>query len=78
MQYNEENGIVPTTIKKDVRDIIKISGRKKSNKTKEKDLNKKEKEKLIKELKAAMKEASKMLEFEYAIQLRDRIKELEK
>ena len=54
MKYNEENGITPTTIKKEVRDVIKISGKKKSNKTKEKDLTKKEKEKLIKELRAAM------------------------
>ena len=77
MQYNEENNITPTTIKKDIREIIKISGRKSSkNKAKEKDLTTKEKEKLIKDLKKAMDEASKMLEFEYAIQLRDKIKEL--
>ena len=32
-KYNEENNIIPTTIKKDIRDIIKISGKKSSKKS---------------------------------------------
>ncbi len=76
-KYNEDNNIIPTTIKKDIRDIIKISGKKKSKKLlKDKNLTQKEKDKLIKELKDEMERASKMLEFEYAIQLRDQIKKL--
>lgn len=75
--YNEENGIVPMTIKKNVRDIIKISAKKNSKKAlNSKKLSEKEKEKIIKQLKNEMQKASKMLEFEYAIQLRDKIKEL--
>lgn len=75
--YNEENGIIPTTIKKNVRDIIKISAKKNSKKAlNSKKLSEKEKEKIIKQLKNEMQKASKMLEFEYAIQLRDKIKEL--
>ena len=77
MQYNKENNITPKTIKKDIRDIIKISGNKRNKKTnKDNNLSIKEKEKMIKDLTVAMNEASKMLEFEYAIQLREKIKEL--
>ena len=78
MTYNEQNDIVPQTIKKEVREIIKISsGKRSTNKDlKNKKVSEKEKEKLIKELKAKMQQASKMLEFEYAIELRDKIKEL--
>lgn len=77
MAYNEENGITPTTIKKEVRDVIKISGRGSSKKSGlSRNVLEKDKAKVIKELKAAMKEASDMLEFEYAIKLRDKIKEL--
>lgn len=79
MKYNEENGIVPKTITKEIRDVIKISGKKKTKeKESSKKISSKEKEKLIKELEAKMKKASKMLEFEYAIQLREKIKELTK
>ena len=78
MTYNEQNDIVPQTIKKEVREIIKISsGKRSTNKDlKNKKVSEKEKEKLIKELKAKMQQASKMLEFEYMVELRDKIKEL--
>ena len=77
-QYNEEHGIVPKTIHKDVHEIIEIS-----RKEAEKDVRKikqrmdaREKEELVKKLTAEMKNAAKLLEFEYAAQIRDRIAEL--
>lgn len=78
MKYNEEHGIVPKTIKKDVREIIEISKKEIDNdvrKTKQR-LNEKEKQLMIKKLTAQMKEAAKLLEFEYAAELRDKIAEL--
>ena len=73
MRYNEENGIVPKTIKKGVHDIIDLG--KKTEKTKTK-LSKEDKEKLIAELTKEMRSASAKLEFEKAAYLRDQIKEL--
>lgn len=78
MKYNEENGIVPKTIKKDVREILEISKKEIDNdirKTKKR-MNEKEKQMMIKKLTAQMKEAAKLLEFEYAAELRDKIAEL--
>lgn len=77
LEFNEKHGIVPKTIRKDIRDVLEIST--KETVTKETDgkkLSKKEKLELIEKLKKEMKEASKMLEFEHAAFLRDKIKEL--
>ena len=77
--YNRENGIVPRTIIKGVREVLEISktaegetirGRKK------KKLSDQERAAEIAKLEKEMKEAAKMLEFEYAAVLRDRIIEL--
>ena len=73
IEYNEQHGIVPQTIVKDVRDVIEISSRDKSGKRK---LSKDEKQKLIVRLTAEMKEAAKILDFEYAAFLRDKIEKL--
>ena len=73
-RYNEEHGIVPQTIKKDVHDIIEIGV--KDDRTKEKNMSKAEKEALIKKLTAEMHQAAKILEFEQAAYLRDRIEQL--
>ena len=73
MRYNEENGIVPKTIKKGVHDIIDLGKKTKKTKTK---LSKEDKEKLIAELTKEMRSASAKLEFEKAAYLRDQIKEL--
>lgn len=73
-KYNEEHGIVPQTIKKDVHDIIEIGV--KDDKLKEKNMSKAEKEALIKKLTAEMHQAAKILEFEQAAYLRDRIERL--
>ncbi|MBR5265129.1 MAG: excinuclease ABC subunit UvrB [Clostridia bacterium] len=79
MAHNEKFGIVPKTVAKDVREIIEIS-RDTSRLPKEsrKKLDKKQKEDMIAKLTKEMKEAAKMLEFELAAQIRDKIKELQK
>jgi excinuclease ABC subunit B len=74
MQYNEEHNIVPKTIKKGVRDILEISGTHKEESGK--CLSRAEREKLIIELTNEMKAAAKILEFEHAAMLRDKIAKL--
>ena len=77
MAYNEEHGIVPQTIIKDVHEVIEISKKEDVEaKTAKKKLSKKEREELIESLTAQMKEAAKMLEFEHAAFLRDEIRKL--
>ena len=76
-KYNEEHGIIPKTIVKDVRDIIEIGEKVEKDKPDSK-LSRAEKEMLIKRLTAEMRQAAKMLEFEHAAYLRDRIEKLRK
>ena len=75
--YNEAHGIVPKTIIKSVRDLIEISSptaeRKGRSGVK---MTKVEKEKEIARLEKQMKEAARMMEYEYAAVLRDQIIEL--
>lgn len=71
--YNEEHGITPQTITKDVREILEISSRDKSGK---KRMSREEKQKLIIRLTEEMKAAAKILEFEHAAYLRDKIEKL--
>ena len=73
--YNEANGITPKSVVKDVRDIIEMSAKPDEAKPIKK-MSKTEKEKLIAVLTNEMKEAAKMLEFEHAAYLRDRIAKL--
>ena len=75
MKYNEEHGIKPVTIKKDIRDIIEISSKPKDEKS-AKRLSRAEREQLIARLTREMKNAAKLLEFEHAAYLRDRIEQL--
>lgn len=70
--FNEANGIVPKTIKKDVRDILEISKKDKTGKR----MSREEKQKLISVLTEEMKAAAKILEFEHAAYLRDKIEKL--
>lgn len=75
MKYNEENGIVPQTIVKDVHEIIEISAKGDEEKSISK-MSKKEREAMIIRLTAEMKSAAKILEFEHAAYLRDKIEKL--
>ena len=73
--YNEKNGIVPKTIIKSVRELLEISDSKGVSAHKESGvrMTRREREEAIEKLEKKMKEAAKMLEFEYAAELRDRI-----
>ena len=76
--YNEAHGIVPKTIIKDVRDVLEITSKNKvEKKTSVKKMSAAERQSLIDTLTVEMKNAAKMLEFEHAAYLRDKIKELE-
>ncbi len=74
MRYNEEHGITPESVKKKVAEVIEIG--KKARPENNKKLTKLQRQKLIDELTAEMREAARNLEFEKAAYLRDRIKEL--
>ena len=74
--YNKEHGIIPQTIIKDVHEIIEMSSKVDDTEKAIKKMPKIEREKLIAKLSAEMREASKMLEFEHAAYLRDKIKAL--
>ena len=81
-QYNEEHGITPTTIKKAVRDLISISKEvdKKINDV-EKDpesMDYKELKKLMEKVKKKIERAAADLDFETAIEMRDKLAELRK
>ena len=81
LAYNEAHGIVPQSIRKNVRDILEISSKSTLEKQKKeapahKNLSRAEKEKMIRQLTVEMKAAARLLEFEHAAYLRDRIEEL--
>ena len=80
-EYNQEHGITPTTIKKEVRDLIKIStdvDEEEKNLSEEtiKKLSQRERMELIETIELEMKEAAKDLNFEKAADLRDVVMEL--
>lgn len=75
--FNEEHGIVPKTVIKDIRDVLEITSKSKIDaKTKKKKMTAAERQQLIERLTVEMKNAAKMLEFEHAAYLRDKIAEL--
>ena len=79
MKYNEEHGIVPQTIKKDVREILEISSKDNiQERVAKRRLSEKEKNELIEKLTKEMRAAAKLLEFEHAAYLRDKIEEIKK
>ena len=79
MAYNKEHGIVPKTIVKKVGDILEISVKNLDKKVESKlKLSKKEAIELISDLTKEMKAAAKMLEFEHAAVLRDKIEKIKK
>lgn len=75
-KYNKEHNITPKTIIKKVSDIIEISTHAEDETKPKKKLTRAEREKLIEQLTKEMKTAAKLLEFEHAAYLRDKIKEL--
>lgn len=79
MQYNLEHGITPKTITKKVAEVLEISTHKEDAKGKKKKrrLSAIERRQEIEKLTKEMKAAAKLLEFEHAAYLRDKIKELQ-
>ena len=81
--YNIANGIVPKTVVKGIRDVIDVGAsdekgtkRNRRGEITDRKLNKTEREKLIAELTAEMKDAARRLEFEQAAFLRDQIRKI--
>lgn len=78
--YNKEHGITPITIKKEIRDLIRISKVAEAQEAYDvssiTDLSKEEKEQLLLKLEKEMRDAAKALDFETAATLRDTILEL--
>ena len=74
MAYNEAHGITPESVKKKVADVIEIG--KKAPKITDKKLSRLERERMIEQLSAEMREAARTLEFEKAAFIRDQIREL--
>lgn len=73
-EYNQKHNIIPTTIKKDIREVI--SNNKEIEEIKPQKMTKKEKIHLIDQIEKEMREAAKNLEFERATELRDILFEL--
>ena len=73
MKYNEEHGITPKTIIKEIRDVIEITPKSKSGDRENKRMSEQERRELIAKLTSEMKKASESLDFEHAAYLRDRI-----
>jgi len=78
--YNKAHGIIPQTIRKDIREVLEISKKEEDSARRRgvKKLSERERDEQIRKLEKEMQEASRMLEFEYAAILRDRIIELRK
>ncbi|SEA41258.1 excinuclease ABC subunit B [Thalassobacillus cyri] len=79
--FNEEHGITPTTIKKEVRDVIRATMAAEDEEhydttPKPKEMTKKEREKMIENMEKEMKQAARNLDFERAAELRDVLLEL--
>ncbi len=75
-KYNEEHNIIPKTIVKKVSDIIEISTHNDDEFKNMKQMSRQEREQMIKSLQREMRAAAKLLEFEHAAYLRDKIKKL--
>ena len=77
IKYNTDHGIVPRTIKKDVRDVLEISSKAELEESfGKKHMSQREKQELIEKLSKEMRSAAKLLEFEHAAFLRDKISKL--
>ncbi len=65
-KYNEEHGITPQSIKKEIREILEISTNETVDRKLKKKMNPREREAMIAKLTAEMRDAAKILEFEHA------------
>ncbi|MBR4942032.1 MAG: excinuclease ABC subunit UvrB [Clostridia bacterium] len=74
--YNDANGIVPRTVVKSVRDLIEVTEAPAEEEKETKYMTEAERRALIEKLERDMRAAAKVMEFEYAALLRDRIIEL--
>ena len=72
--YNKENGIIPHTVQKEIRDLI--SNVDDGKDIKEEKMSKKDKELMISRIEEEMKECARNLDFERAMELRDLLFEL--
>ena len=75
-EYNKEHGITPKTIVKDVHDVLEISSKRTDIEKNFRRMPRLEREKMIRSLTAEMQAAAKILEFEHAAYLRDKIEKL--
>ena len=75
-EYNSEHKIVPKTIIKEVHDVLEISSKRTDIEKSFKRMSRLEREQTIKNLTAEMRAAAKILEFEHAAYLRDKIEKL--
>ncbi len=75
-RYNQEHGITPKSVKKEIREILEISTSESVDKRMKKRMNPREREAMIAKLTAEMRDAAKILEFEHAAYLRDKIQKL--
>ena len=75
-KYNDEHGIIPKTIVKQVHEVLEISASETDIDASFKRMSRPDREKTIRQLTAEMREAAKMLEFEHAAFLRDKIEKL--
>lgn len=74
--YNKAHGITPKSIVKDVRDVIEITAKEEIKDKSIRKMTRREREVMAAKLEKEMKNAAKLLEFEHAAYLRDKIREL--
>ncbi len=75
-KYNEEHGITPQTIQKEIREVITNTDKESKKKKKTKEPTRKEKEQIMETIEQEMREAAKSLNFERAMELRDILLEM--
>lgn len=75
-KYNAEHGIEPKTIQKEIRTVLEISQRENARDARGRKMSRRETEATIAKLTAEMREAARLLEFEHAAYLRDKIAKL--
>ncbi len=75
-EYNDAHGIIPQTIRKDVREVLDIGTVPNTAERRKLKFSRAEKQSMIQDLEKQMKEAARLLEFEYAAMLRDKIASL--